>query len=167
MPFPSLQDHVLYRSSQQSFICLSVFCCTACSLDIPYENQFSDPDAITTPHTARELLATAYNSLPNADFELAVLGDDFVPTYLINRNANLNNLYKWQPQPIEDLSLSLWKDYYATIAIVNAVLERVDGISVTTEREKLQLQCIISEGKILKAYLLPRNAGLNRWSILR
>ena len=142
------------QGRMKTVICyfLSVFCCTACSLDIPYENQFSDPDAITTPHTARELLATAYNSLPNPDFELAVLGDDFVPTYLINRNANLNNLYKWQPQPIEDLSLSLWKDYYATIAIVNAVLERVDGISVTTEREKLQLQCIISEGKILKAY---------------
>lgn len=85
------------QGRMKTVICyfLSVFCCTACSLDIPYENQFSDPDAITTPHTARELLATAYNSLPNPDFELAVLGDDFVPTYLINRNANLNNLYKW------------------------------------------------------------------------
>ena len=29
-------------------------CFTACSLNIPYENQFSDPDAITTPNTARD-----------------------------------------------------------------------------------------------------------------
>ena len=30
---------------------LLAICCvgTSCSLDIPYENQFSDPDAVTTP----------------------------------------------------------------------------------------------------------------------
>ena len=39
------------QGRMKTVICyfLSVFCCTACSLDIPYENQFSDPDAITTP----------------------------------------------------------------------------------------------------------------------
>ena len=44
------------QGRMKTVICyfLSVFCCTACSLDIPYENQFSDPDAITTPHTARD-----------------------------------------------------------------------------------------------------------------
>ena len=38
------------QGRMKTVICyfLSVFCCTACSLDIPYENQFSDPDAITT-----------------------------------------------------------------------------------------------------------------------
>ena len=37
---------------------LLAICCvgTSCSLDIPYENQFSDPDAVTTPAAARELL---------------------------------------------------------------------------------------------------------------
>lgn len=42
---------------------LLAICCvgTSCSLDIPYENQFSDPDAVTTPAAARELLASAYS----------------------------------------------------------------------------------------------------------
>lgn len=33
---------------------LLAICCvgTSCSLDIPYENQFSDPDAVTTPAAA-------------------------------------------------------------------------------------------------------------------
>ena len=51
--------------------------------DIPYENQFSDPDAVTTPAAARELLASAYSELPTPEFNLSVLGDDFEPTYLI------------------------------------------------------------------------------------
>lgn len=39
---------------------LLAICCvgTSCSLDIPYENQFSDPDAVTTPAAARELHAS-------------------------------------------------------------------------------------------------------------
>ena len=28
--------------------CIFILSCTACSLNIPYENQYSDPDAITT-----------------------------------------------------------------------------------------------------------------------
>ena len=62
---------------------LLAICCVgaSCSLDIPYENQFSDPDAVTTPAAARELLASAYSELPTPEFNLSVLGDDFEPTY--------------------------------------------------------------------------------------
>lgn len=127
-------------------------CFTACSLNIPYENQFSDPDAITTPNTARELLATAYKQLPSPEFDLSVLGDDFETTSWISRDASLNNLYKWQTQPIEDLAVSIWSDYYAAVAIANAVLERVDGISVSTTEETKELQAVVSEAKLLKAY---------------
>ena len=35
--------------------CILIFSCAACSLNIPYENQYSDPDAITTVTAAREL----------------------------------------------------------------------------------------------------------------
>lgn len=125
---------------------------TACSLDIPYENQFSDPNAITTPNTARELLATAYKQLPNPEFDLSVLGDDFETTAWISRDASLNNLYKWQTRPLEDLAVSIWTDYYAAVAIVNAVLERVDGVSVSTAEETKELQAVVSEAKLLKAY---------------
>ena len=73
---------------------LLAICCVgaSCSLDIPYENQFSDPDAVTTPAAARELLASAYSELPTPEFNLSVLGDDFEPTYLIARNSSLSNL---------------------------------------------------------------------------
>lgn len=35
-----------------------------CSLNIPLEDQFSDPDAITDVLSARSLLASAYEGLP-------------------------------------------------------------------------------------------------------
>lgn len=90
--------------------CILIFSCAACSLNIPYENQYSDPDAITTVTAARELLASAYDAIPKPEFSLSVLSDDFQPTFLINLNADLNNLYKWHPKPMEDLSNSLWEN---------------------------------------------------------
>ena len=40
-----------------------------CSLNIPLEDQFSDPDAITDVLSARSLLASAYEGLPQHLFE--------------------------------------------------------------------------------------------------
>jgi len=123
-----------------------------CSLDIPYENQFSDPEAISTPASAREFLATAYESLPNPEFDLSTLADDFEPTTWISRDASLSNLYKWQPQPIEDLATSLWTDYYAAAALANAVLERLDAVAVNSDSERAELTQIEREAKRLIAY---------------
>ena len=53
--------------------CILIFSCAACSLNIPYENQYSDPDAITTVTAARELLASAYDAIPKPEFSLSVL----------------------------------------------------------------------------------------------
>lgn len=131
---------------------LLLFAVSACSLDIPYENQFSDPDAITTPTAAREFLASAYACLPNPEFELSVLADDFSTTTWISRDADLNNLYKWQTQPLEDLATSLWTDYYAAAALSNAVLERLEGVSVSSEDDKAELRQIECEAKQLIAY---------------
>ena len=129
-----------------------LLCCMGCSLDLPYENQFSDPDAITDPDRARELLATAYAQLPDPSFELSVLSDDFEPTDLLSRNTELSNLYKWQPGAIETLSLSLWQDYYGAIAIANAVLDRAALLTDLTAKEESALRAVTAEAKVLKAY---------------
>lgn len=118
-----------------------------CSLDVPYENQFSDPDAITTLQTARELLATACSDLPHAEFQLSVLSDDFTPTSWIKRNPDLENLYKWEPQPIQDLGTSLWQEYYSVIVTLNTLLERLPSVQGDAE-EVAQIE---AEAKALKA----------------
>lgn len=146
----SFQKHFLYcRRISFMFILL---CTIGCSLDIPYENRFSDPDAISTPIRAKELLATAYAELPDASFELSVLSDDFDPTPLLVQNTELSNLYKWQPSPIEVLSFSLWEGYYSAIAIANAVLERTVLISPQTSKEEILLRSVIAEAKVIKAH---------------
>ncbi len=131
---------------------LAVLGGTACTLDIPYENQLSDPSAITSVTTARELLASAYDRLPNPEFELSVLSDDFETTSLISRNSDLGNLYKWQTQPMTNLALSLWQGYYESIAIANAVLERTTAITPQNESEQADLAAVNAEAKALKAY---------------
>ena len=125
---------------------------TACTLDIPYENQLSDPSAITSVTTARELLASAYDRLPNPEFELSVLSDDFETTSLISRNSDLGNLYNWQTLPMTNLALTLWQGYYESIAIANAVLERTVAISPQNDSEQADLAAVNAEAKALKAY---------------
>lgn len=123
-----------------------------CSLDVDYENQFSDPDAISTPTAARELLATAYSGLPNLEYDLSVLSDDFAPTYWANTNPTAGNAYRWQPQSLQDLSLTAWPQYYTVIAGINAVLERLGGIAAGNAEDKALVLEIEAEAKTLKAY---------------
>ena len=123
---------------------------TSC-LNIKLEDQFSDPDAITSVTTARELLSSAYNDLPRHQMELSVLADDFVPTVLSTKNADLLNLYKWQDKAISELSEFMWNEYYMTIAVVNALIPRLDYIEVEDEAEQLEVDKIRSEGLALKA----------------
>lgn len=120
---------------------------SACSLDIPYENQFSDPTAISSPQTARELLSSAYAALPNPEFDLSILADDFAPTYWAAVNSSMQNQYNWQPQAIEDLSISYWNDHYAVIATLNALIERAHKIE-----DSPTMRRILGEAMALKAY---------------
>lgn len=120
-------------------------------LDIKLDNQFSDPYAITTTDTARELLASAYNSLPRYQMELSILSDDFFPTSYSSQYAEMLNLYQWQDKAISDLSSLVWNDYYVTIAYVNALLQRVGNVVVEDEEEAMELQRITGEAKALKA----------------
>ena len=79
-------------------------------LDIKLEDQYSDPDAISTVQRARELLSSAYNSIPRIQVQLSVLSDDFIPTNLSGSYAELLNLYNWQERAIDDFSSTVWMD---------------------------------------------------------
>lgn len=126
--------------------------CQACSLDVKYENKFSDPEAISTPSRARELLASAYYSLPDASFELSVLSDDFEPTGHLQKDVGLNNLYHWKPLQIEELATSLWQGWYSCIAIANAVLERTGMMKNLEPKEEKKRISVVAEANVLKAY---------------
>lgn len=120
---------------------------TGCSLDIPYENQFSDPEAISTPESARELLASAYAAIPNMEYDLSLLSDDFTPTYWASSNPSLVNQYNWQPQAFQDLSVTTWNGYYSVISTLNALIERIPAIPDGTAVRRIN-----SEALTLKAY---------------
>ena len=124
---------------------------SGCSLDIRLEDQFSDPYAITDTETARELLASAYNSLPRYQMELSVLSDDFYPTSLSQKYADMLNLYNWQEKAINDLSSNVWNEYYMTVAIVNALLPRLESVQPKDEADVLEKDRIRSEAYALKA----------------
>ena len=125
---------------------LSVLLLSGC-LDIKLEDQYSDPDAISTTSTARELLASAYNSLPRHQMEFSVLSDDFVPTNLTGKYSEMQNLYGWVEKDIENLSDNVWNEYYMTVAIVNALLPRIDNIVPEDEDDKAEVERIRSEAK--------------------
>ncbi len=120
-------------------------------IDIKLEDQFSDPDAISSTRTARELLSSAYNSLPRWQMELSILSDDFVPNTLAAKSSDMINLYKWQEKAIDDLSANVWNDYYMTVAIINALLPRLELIETKDDEDALELTRIASEAKALKA----------------
>ncbi len=121
-------------------------------LDIKLENQFSDPYAITTTATARELLATAYNSLPRHQVEFALMSDDFEPTSLASRATNLQNIYKWSEKDLVDLSSLIWNEYYLTIAYLNALLPRLDNVVTEGEADAAELEKVRAEALTMKAY---------------
>ena len=124
---------------------------SSCSLDIPPSDQYSDPDAIVDISTARSLLSSVYSLYPHYEYELSILGDDFCPTSIVGKDMSLKNLYAWQDNSITTLAESLWGEYYNTIASCNALLERVDNITLENASEEKDKAAIISEAKALKA----------------
>ena len=124
---------------------------TGCSLDIRLEDQFSDPYAITDTETARELLASAYNSLPRFQMEFSVLSDDFYPTALSQKYVEMLNLYNWQEKAISDFSSNVWSEYYMVVAVVNALLPRLELLEAKTDRDAVEIARIRSEAHALKA----------------
>ncbi len=121
-------------------------------LDIKLENQFSDPYAITTTATARELLASAYNSLPRHQMELSLMSDDFAPTSLSSSATNLLNIYNWNEKDLVELSSYIWTDYYLTVSYLNALIPRLDNVVTEDEADRTELEKVRSEANAIKAY---------------
>ena len=132
------------------YVC-AVLVSVGCNLDIRLEDQFSDPYAITDAETARELLASAYNSLPRFQMEFSILSDDFFPTNLSQKYAEMLNLYNWQEKAINDFSSNVWNGYYMTVAVINALLPRLDLLEPVSEEDQVEMDRIRSEAYALKA----------------
>lgn len=120
-------------------------------LDIKLEDQYSDPDAISTVQRARELLSSAYNAIPRIQVSLSVLSDDFIPTNLSGSYAELLNLYNWQERAIDDFSATVWMDYYMAVATLNALVPRLEYVAVESDEDAAAVEQIRSEASALKA----------------
>ena len=68
---------------------------SACSLDIPVENELTDPKAISSVQTAYEALASAYSSYPKVELELSLLSDELVPTHRASQSPQMAQLYAY------------------------------------------------------------------------
>lgn len=124
---------------------------SACTLDIPLEDQYSDPEAIATVSNARSLLTSAYAGYPHHEFDFAVLGPDFCPTSLTGKDADLKNLYNWQDNTISQLSQSLWIDLYNVIAICDVLQERFGYVEIRNEKDQQDLDAVRAESLALEA----------------
>lgn len=125
---------------------------SACSLNIPVENELTDPNAITSVQTAYEALSSAYTSYPKEAYRLSLLSDDFVPTFTAGQDPSSSRLYSYTDAELRDLSESLWQGYYETIRDVNAVLVRLPSLrSTLSPQERRQLDYLEAEAKTLKA----------------
>lgn len=149
-----MKQSILIFKSIAVGLCLISLC--ACSLNIPPQDQFSDPDAITNVSNARSLLASAYSSFPHQEYEFSLLGNDFVPTSLSIKDVDALNLYNWNDKEIRKLAPSLWQNYYNVIAQCDGLLERMNDVKTETANEENEKLAIASEAKTLKAlcYLL-------------
>jgi hypothetical protein len=83
--------------------------------------------------------------------ELSILSDDFYPTSLSQKYAEILNLYNWQEKAIVDFSYNVWSEYYMTVAIVNALLPRLELLDPKTEQDAVEMAFIRSEAYALKA----------------
>ena len=124
---------------------------SGCSLNIPPPDQFSDPDAITTVSSARSLLTSAYISYPHYEYQLSILGEDFVPTNLSGKDVSQQNLYRWQDNSINELAGEVWGTYYTTIAYCDVLLERLPNVATANSGEAKEKLAIKSEAQTLKA----------------
>ena len=124
---------------------------TSCSLNIPPQDQFSDPDAVTNVADARSLLASAYIFYPHFEYEFSLLGNDFCPTSLSVKDLTTLNLYNWQDLELSKLSPTVWASYYATVALCDALLERLPKVVLTSSDDTVEKARIEAETKALKA----------------
>lgn len=125
--------------------------CMSCTIDIPPADQEADPDAVCNVERARGLLSTALINYPHYEYELSVLGEDFSPTALINKDVSTLNFYNWQENEISKLAGDMWAAYYHTISDCDVLLQRKDQIKVNSAIEEKEKESILLETTALKA----------------
>ncbi|MDO4881059.1 MAG: RagB/SusD family nutrient uptake outer membrane protein [Capnocytophaga sp.] len=136
---------------------LLVFCIAFfsinCSLDLPPEDEVSDPDAITSVISAERALASAYISYDafNDAFYWVLRSDDLQPTTYLSRDISLKNSYDWTDRQLILDADNLWKNLYNTIARCNVLLERLQNVNTTSTAEERELQLIRQRTSYLKA----------------
>ncbi len=133
---------------------LSIFICSillSCNLDIPTENELTDPFVIVSEQTAYETLSSAYHEYPLNHFKLSLLSDDFAPLYNAKKSPNELNTYYWVNFQIEQLAEDLWTSYYTCIKDINCVLTRLPDLRKKKETAPLVVDRIEAEAKTLKA----------------
>ena len=130
-----------------------VYVLNGCSLDLPPEDEVSDPHAITSVVTAGRSLAAAYNSYkPYNDALIWVTrSDDMVPTQYLSRDVSLSNTYAWEERELINHSEDIWKSLYATLAQCNVLLERIGNVTPLSAAESRELKQIQQRATYLKA----------------
>ena len=147
--FEKMKYNTLYKAMASGFI--GGLCLVSCTLDIPLEDQYSDPDAVATVDNARSLLTSAYLAVPHNEFDFAVLGPDYCPTSLTGKDADLKNLYNWQDNTISNISQNIWLNYYNVIATCDVLQERFVFVKTKNEAEEKELECVKAESMALEA----------------
>ena len=126
-------------------------CLSACSLNIPLEDEYSDPDAVATVENARSLLTSGYIAYPHYEYEFSVLGPDFCPTSLLGKDSDLKNLYNWQDNAINKLSEGMWLDLYYVISVCDILQERLPMVTIENEADQKEWDAIRAESLTLEA----------------
>ena len=124
---------------------------SSCSLDIPLEDEYSDPDAVATVENARSLLTSGYIAYPHYEYEFSVLGPDFCPTSLLGKDSDLKNLYNWQDNAISKLADGMWLDLYYVISVCDILQERLPMVTIENEADQKEWDAIRAESLTLEA----------------
>lgn len=130
---------------------LTVITLGSCSIDIPPQDQFSDPDAITDVKTARSLLTSCYLLYPHQEFQLSLLGNDFCMTNLSGKKVEQQDFFLWQAIQLNNFAEDTWVKYYNCIANCDILLDRLPDVHADTDADKQALAAIRAEGQTLKA----------------
>ena len=123
----------------------------ACSLEIPIEDQITGIDAIDNLPIAKEALAAVYLSIPKNKLMFSKLADDFYPSYHLRDYMDDYRLYQWSISNIALESNVLWTEYYSTIMKANVLLQGLENIRVSSEKEQREYRIIKAETITLKA----------------
>lgn len=139
---------------------VSFFACNP--LDIPVENQLSDPDVVKDSEDFRSLLTPAYKSLPDINFTISLMASDFYPSNFAQvSNPEALKIYSWDDKALIDLADNLWMDYYKSISHINNVLARVPkNISKNENFDIRKIEKVEGEALVLKAYIYLNLANI-------